>query len=115
MIWQWAGFTLWPSRQQQRHGEVAKSHPFEQRFSETFRKPSRKKDKAVKEKAKYEIVGEPLHQQAWAKRWGVSNGTASKWLKEWRKDGTLRHKRYGRRHLHFPPSKKVINANGSSV
>jgi len=36
----WAGFTLWPSRQQEHPGKVPKTHPLEQRFSETFRKPS---------------------------------------------------------------------------
>jgi len=112
----WVGFTLWPLRQQEHHGEESKHRPHAQRLRETFRKPSRKKGKELKEKAKNDILTEtePLHQEAWAKRWGVSTGTASKWLKEWRKDGTLNHKRSGRRHLHFPPPIKATRANGST-
>ena len=109
----WAG---WPSRQQKHQGERSKNRPHEQRLSETFPKPSRKKGKELKEKAKNDILTEtePLHQDAWAKLWGVSTGTASKWLKEWRKDGSLKHKRYGRRHLHFPPPTETTNAHGSA-
>jgi len=113
----WAGFILWPSRQQGHHSKGSQNRPYAQRLSETFRKPSKKKGKDVKEKAKKDILTEtePLHQEAWAKRWGVSTGMASKWLKEWRKDGTLKHKRYGRRHLHFAPRIKATHANGSSA
>ena len=52
----------------------------------------KKKDKRVKEKAKYEILaeGQPLHQEACAKRWGVSTGTASKWLKEWLQQSAMK-------------------------